>query len=61
METLTSPVTALRGVGPQKARALEKLGIRTLGDLLRFYPRTYVDRQKRSGSSSPGRAYASPQ
>ena len=46
METLTSPVTALRGVGPQKARALEKLGIRTLGDLLRFYPRTYDDRRE---------------
>ena len=56
METLTSPVTALRGVGPQKARALEKLGIRTLGDLLRFYPRTYDDRRetKKIGELIPG-------
>ena len=36
METLTSPVTVLRGIGPQKAKVLERLEIRTLWDLLRF-------------------------
>ena len=46
METLTSPVTVLRGVGPQKAKVLERLDIRTLGDLLRFYPRAYDDRRE---------------
>ena len=46
METLTSPVTALRGIGPQKAKVFEKLEIRTLGDLLRFYPRAYDDRRE---------------
>ena len=35
METLTSPVTVLLGIGPQKAKVLERLEIRTLGDLLR--------------------------
>ena len=46
METLTSPVTVLRGVGPQKAKVLERLDIRTLGNLLRFYPRAYDDRRE---------------
>ena len=46
METLTSPLTALRGIGPQKAKVFEKLEIRTLGDLLRFYPRSYDDRRE---------------
>ena len=46
METLTSPLTALRGIGPQKAKVFEKLEIRTLGDLLRFYPRAYDDRRE---------------
>lgn len=46
METLTSPVTVLRGIGPQKAKVLERLEIRTLGDLLRFYPRAYDDRRE---------------
>ena len=46
METLTSPLTALRGVGPQKDKVFEKLEIQTLGDLLRFYPRSYDDRRE---------------
>lgn len=37
------PVTVLRGVGEQRAKALQKLGLRTLGDLLRHYPRDYID------------------
>ena len=46
METLTNPMTVLRGIGPQKAKVLERLEIRTLGDLLRFYPRAYDDRRE---------------
>lgn len=42
---LTKKVTALKGVGPKKAQALEKLEIRTIDDLLRFFPRDYEDRR----------------
>lgn len=34
----------MKGVGPQGATALEKLNIRTVGDLLRHYPRRWEDR-----------------
>ena len=43
---LSSPVTALRGVGPTRAAALHKLGVDTLLDLLRFFPRGYEDRTR---------------
>ena len=41
---LFSPVTALRGIGASRAKALEKLQIHTLYDLLSYFPRTYEDR-----------------
>lgn len=43
-DSLKTEVTALKGVGPVRARALSKLGISTLGDFVRFYPRAYEDR-----------------
>lgn len=39
--TVNSPVTAMRGVGESRAAALASLGIVTLADLLRHYPRGY--------------------
>ena len=39
-------VTTLSGVGEKKAQALEKLGLRTLGDLVEGYPRRYEDRRR---------------
>ncbi|MCI7300344.1 MAG: ATP-dependent DNA helicase RecG [Clostridiales Family XIII bacterium] len=42
---LFQEVTALKGIGPKKAQALEKLKIRTIGDLLAFFPRDYEDRR----------------
>ncbi len=33
----------LKGVGPQRAKQFEKLGVSTAGDLLRLFPRTYID------------------
>ena len=41
---LTDSVTTLKGVGPAKAEQLEKLGIRTLEDLISYFPRQYEDR-----------------
>lgn len=34
-------VIELKGVGEKTAKVFEKLGVRTLGDLIRFYPRDY--------------------
>ena len=41
--TLTSPVQFLKGVGPKRAEALQRLGIRTTGDLLYHVPHRYLD------------------
>lgn len=43
---LTDSVTTLKGVGPAKAELLEKLGIRTLEDLITYFPRQYEDRTR---------------
>lgn len=42
--TRNDPVTMLPGVGRVKAACYEKMGVRTLGDLLEHYPRAYEDR-----------------
>lgn len=42
---LKDKVTELKGVGPKKAEALEKLGIKTLEDMICFFPRDYEDRR----------------
>lgn len=42
--TYDSPVTLLAGVGKVRASAYAKMGIFTLGDLLRHYPRAYENR-----------------
>ena len=41
---LMQPVSALSGVGRARATAYEKMGIRTLSDLLMHYPRAYENR-----------------
>src|SRR5262245_12347580 len=41
---LEEPVRFLRGVGPRRAEDLERLGIRTLEDLLLHVPRRWFDR-----------------
>ena len=43
--TTNTPLTALPGIGPARAQQLEKLGLRTMGDLLAYYPRSYEDRR----------------
>jgi ATP-dependent DNA helicase RecG len=48
------------GVGPARAKALAKLGLLTVGDLLRHYPRTHEDRRLSPSSlwGAPGTAVA---
>lgn len=41
------PLQYLKGVGPERAKQLEKLGIHKVVDLLLYYPRRYEDRRKR--------------
>jgi len=45
MHALTDPVRFLRGVGPEMARRLERLEIRTIRDLLFHVPVAYRDRR----------------
>ena len=45
---LNSNVKYIKGVGEARAKSLEKLGIKTLGDMLTFYPRKYEDWSKTS-------------
>ena len=40
---LNSPVKFLKGVGPKRAEALQRLAIRTVGDLLYHVPHRYLD------------------
>lgn len=42
--TRQSPVTVLPGVGKTRAEYYQKMGIRSLGDLLTHYPRAYENR-----------------
>jgi len=46
MAELSGDVRYLKGIGQQRANALAKLGIKTLRDLICFFPRTYEDRTK---------------
>ncbi len=43
LRELQRPVQYLRGVGPQRAEILEKLGLATAADVLFFFPRDYED------------------
>ena len=40
---LTKPVQFLKGVGPQRAELLQRLGLRVAMDLLFYFPRDYRD------------------
>ena len=41
--TLESPLTDVKGVGPELAKKLASLGVATIADLLDYYPRRYDD------------------
>ena len=41
-----TPLTQLPGIGPAKGRALARLGLERLGDLLEHFPQRYEDRRQ---------------
>lgn len=43
MLTLTTPLTLLYGVGPSKTKALKKIGLETIQDLVFYFPFRYED------------------
>ena len=51
-QIFTQPVSELPGVGSKRVEALERLGIRTVGDLLYHLPRDYQDRRALSDAAS---------
>ncbi|KGP76884.1 ATP-dependent DNA helicase RecG [Desulfosporosinus sp. Tol-M] len=44
----TKPLQYLKGVGPERAKQLERLGIHNVLDLLQYFPRRYEDRRKQT-------------
>lgn len=46
MSDLNKEIQYVKGVGPARAKTLNKLGIYTLEDLITYYPRVYEDRSK---------------
>ena len=43
--TIQNPVSDLSQIGPKRAKALQKVGIHTIEDLLQYAPRKYIDRR----------------
>ena len=56
--SLDTSVQALKGIGPTRAACFERLGVRTVGDLLLLLPRRYEDRRSFTpiGRLRPGEA-----
>ena len=56
MAELTTDIRYIKGIGEQRAKALNKLGIATLRDLIGWFPRKYDDRRaaKRIADLVPG-------
>jgi ATP-dependent DNA helicase RecG len=42
----TVPISTLKQIGPKRAQLFEQLGLSTVGQLLRYYPRSYRDWQE---------------
>jgi len=41
------PLQFLKGVGPERAKLLQAMGLETVSDLIRYFPRRYEDRRPR--------------
>jgi ATP-dependent DNA helicase RecG len=46
VKNISTSIQYLKGVGPKKAKLLSRLGIKTIEDLLYYFPRRYEDRSK---------------
>jgi ATP-dependent DNA helicase RecG len=46
LEHLNHPVSSLKGIGQKYSKILEKIGVRSVGNLLEYFPRTFSDRTK---------------
>ncbi|RKD34373.1 ATP-dependent DNA helicase RecG [Thermohalobacter berrensis] len=46
MENLNTSIQYVKGVGPKRAKKLKRLNIKTVEDMLYYFPRTYEDRRK---------------
>ncbi|MDE0635252.1 MAG: ATP-dependent DNA helicase RecG [Candidatus Poribacteria bacterium] len=47
LEFLNNPLQYIKGIGPRRAETLkDEIGIETVGALLEYYPRDYIDRSK---------------
>ena len=46
MAELTTDIRSIKGIGEQRAKALNKLGIENLRDLISWFPRAYDDRRE---------------
>ncbi|MDP6380833.1 MAG: DNA helicase RecG, partial [Phycisphaerae bacterium] len=44
MMKLSDSAQYLKGVGPRRLEFLSRLGLRTVADVLQFFPRKYIDR-----------------
>lgn len=53
---LNQEIRFLKGVGPKRAEAFNSLGIKNIGDLIDYYPRSYEDRSviKKINEIEPG-------
>ena len=56
LQQLFTPVQFLKGVGPQRAEMLDRLGLHTARDVLFFFPRSYQDLTESGKSTSCRRA-----
>ena len=57
LDFLSQPLQYLKGIGPRRAEMLqEELSIQTVGELLAYYPRDYIDRSKMVEIYRVGRA-----
>ncbi len=56
LDVLEKDIQFVKGVGPKRAKALKKAGVKTLEDMLYFVPKSYEDRRsiKKIASLKPG-------